>query len=77
MNYCKKKSKKTKKHIRELENNLNELDKKLGFNFDETLLKQKNDLKSELEIIATEKANGAHIRARAKYIEKGEKRDSL
>ena len=73
INYSKKKSKRTKNQIRELESNLNDLEKKLSLNFDETLLKQKSHLKSELEIIATEKANGAHIRARAKYIEKGEK----
>lgn len=73
INYSKKKSKRIKNHIRELENNLNDLEKKLSLNFDENILKQKNYLKSELEIIATEKAHGAHIRARAKYIEKGEK----
>ena len=73
INYCKKKAKSRKNKITDIENNLNKIEVKLSQNVEETLIKQKNDLKAELEIIATEKANGAQIRSRTKYIEQGEK----
>ena len=73
ISYCKQRSNNKRSRIYNLEKDLNELEKNISNHAEDVLIKRKNELKKELEIVATEKAKGAYTRARAKYIDHGEK----
>jgi hypothetical protein len=73
ISYCIERSKGRKTKVKELEENIDKLDKLIGENVDENYIQQRKVLKQELDIFYEEKANGAHIRSRAKWVEEGER----
>ena len=78
INYCIEKSKNKKDAIKVLENKLDELDKQIAEN-SKNLIQINNErkiYKESLDNLYAEKAIGAQVRSRAKWIEQGEKSTS-
>ena len=60
------------KEIRQLESTIHELDKKIQSNIEhEALIAERNYAKDKLDILYEDKAIGAQIRSKVKYIEEG------
>ena len=73
--YCKSKSKFKREAKRSLEKDLSSHRDSLDIT-DESLDKRINDIEKELEPIYSQKAKGAQIRSREKWVELGEKNNS-
>lgn len=72
--YCIKRSKCKQSVIKNLERDMDELDEKLGVNNNDiSLIEKRKNIKQQLDAKYTENARGAQIRARAKWVEEGER----
>ena len=76
--YCKSRQFRLSNEIRQLENTIHHLDKKIQSNFEhEALITERNYYaKDKLDILYDDKAIGAQIRSKVKYIEEGERSTS-
>ena len=75
--YCNLRQFRLSKEIRQLESTIHELDKKIQSNIEhEALITERNYAKDKLDILYEDKAIGAQIRSKVKYIEEGERSTS-
>ena len=73
ISYSKQKAQRTRNRVNELEKELNILEKSLGRKQEDSLVERSIKIKTELEIAAIEKADGAFTRSRVKAIDLWEK----
>ena len=75
--YCNSRQFRLSNEIRQLEKTIHHLDKKIQSNIEhEALITERNYTKDKLDILYEDKAIGAQIRSKVKYIEEGERSTS-
>ena len=75
--YCRTRQLKLSKEIKQLERTVDQLDQKIQSNTEnEKFITERNAAKDKLDILYTDKAIGAQIRSKVKYIEEGERSPS-
>ena len=71
INYCKEKSKTTKQKIASIENELEQIENQHHLKIN---MIYKKELENELDKLYENKAKGAQVRSRAKWLDEGEKK---
>ena len=76
ISYCVLKFRERKQNEIELEKKLQDLEKKLAINVSEDLIRERNEVKNNLDLLWLEKSKGYHVRSRVKWVEDGERSTS-